>query len=84
MSKWSKWTPLWIAWLAAFVAIELAAALSHDPKPRPLSEHLWAWFPKHWGRVLIVGLLALLCLHIGAGPDVAPHVAPWTESGIQP
>lgn len=84
MSHRSKWTRLWIAWLVAFVAIEFAAALSHDPKPRTLSEHLWHWFPKHWRRVLIVGLLGLLCLHIGAGPDVAPHAAPWTESGYQP
>jgi uncharacterized BrkB/YihY/UPF0761 family membrane protein len=72
MAKPSKWTWLWIAWLAAFLGIEIAAAVSKHKKPRTLSEHLWAWFPRGWRRALIVGLLSLLAWHIASGPDIKP------------
>ena len=73
----SRWGWAWVCWLAAFVVIEVWASLSGHAKPRTLSEHLWRWFPKRWRRVLLVGLLGLLALHLWSGPDMGPVMAPW-------
>lgn len=37
------WSWAWIAWLAAFAAIE-GAALARDARGDTLSEHVWDWF----------------------------------------
>jgi hypothetical protein len=53
-----RWTLGWALWLAALLALEIAAALhSGAPGPQTLSEHLWIWF-SWWGGwiVLLIGL----------------------------
>ena len=81
MSRPSKWTVMVWALLVAILGIEIAATLSHDPKPKTISEHLWGWFPRGWRRVLLVGLMALLTWHFWSGPDVQqPYYQ--TEAGL--
>lgn len=67
-----RWTILWLAWIAAFVVMEVIAARSKRPKPRTLSEHLWRWFPWPWRRMLLVGLLGLLIWHLLSGVGGSP------------
>lgn len=67
MKKPSKWTWLWLGWIAAFVVLEVIAARSKRPKPRTLSEHVWKWFPWRWKRVLLIGLLGALLWHLLSG-----------------
>jgi hypothetical protein len=63
----SGWTWAWIAWLAAFVAIE-GKALFNKTKGDTLSEHVWKWFatskldnkPTGWVRLRRIGLLAFM------------------------
>ena len=72
MKRPGKWTVVWLAWLVAFLVLELIAQFSHRPKPRTFSEHLWRWFPRRWRRALLVGLLSLLAWHFWSAPDVVP------------
>ena len=74
MSRPSRWGWFWIAWLVALLVAELVGQFRPHSKAHPhtLSETLWAWFPRRWRRVLLVGLLSLLVWHLASGPDVRP------------
>jgi hypothetical protein len=65
---------LWLAWLVAFVVLEVVSARSSRPKPRTFSEQLWRWFKRGWRRAVLVGLLSLLTWHLLSGPDLGPLV----------
>lgn len=72
-------TKLWLAWLAAFVAIE-GTALARGRPEDTLSDHVWAWFdiPRHKApnrservrRVLLLGFMTWLGAHFLTGDDV--------------
>ena len=71
----SIWTVLWLAWGAAFLAIELPAAFNRRPGDT-LSEHVWAWFHVHdrrptaltWTlRAVLLAFLAWLLVHLAFG-----------------
>jgi len=55
-----KWEWAWLAWLVAFLAVEIPAAL-RKAKLDTLSEHVsHVWFPRAWERgVLAVFMLTL-------------------------
>ncbi|MEU9126595.1 hypothetical protein AB0D08_00505 [Kitasatospora sp. NPDC048540] len=64
------WSWLWVAWLAAFAAIE-GKALFNKTEGDTLSEHVWKWFgtarddrpqgqPNGWLRLRRFTLLAFL------------------------
>ncbi|MFF3793768.1 hypothetical protein ACFYXW_27610 [Streptomyces sp. NPDC001981] len=65
----TTWSWAWIAWLAAFVAIE-GKALTNKTKGDTLSEHVWKWFstartgaqgqPTGWVRLRRFALLAFM------------------------
>ncbi len=65
----SAWTVLWLAWLLAFLGIELPSAL--DGKPGgTLSEHTWDWFSlrsrrPYWFARRVIFVVFWLSLGIG-------------------
>jgi hypothetical protein len=73
------WTKLWLAWIAAFFALELPPLFRGRPQDT-LSDHVWAWFgiPQHRPperdvrirRIVLVTLLAWLCSHFLTGDEV--------------
>lgn len=69
------WTAAWVVWLAAFLVIEGAGFVGHQPGAS-LSEHVWHWFHVTdrrptalvWLlRGLLLAFLAWLFLHLGFG-----------------
>lgn len=70
----SGWSWLWLAWLAAFLAVEIPAAVRGDRpgRPRTLSAHVW-WLIQGRGRwhytarLGLVVLLAWLSIHLLTG-----------------
>lgn len=72
IAKLSKWTWLWIGWIAAFVVIETLAALSKSRHPRTLTEHLLRWFPRPRWRWLLIGIFSFLVWHFASGPQIRP------------
>lgn len=73
MKRPSKWTWIWIGWLAALVVLDILANRAKRPKPRTFSEHVGRWFRGRWMRVLFVGLMTLLTIHILSSGDVGPQ-----------
>lgn len=75
----SVWSWLWLAWIAAFVALE-GITLARKAPDDTLSEHIWRWFavgrpgnrPKWSGlvqlrRFLLLASLAWLAAHFLTG-----------------
>lgn len=77
----SVWTWAWLAWIAAFLAIE-GLALADKDREDTLSEHVWKWFGvrgpdaglKGWptvlglaARGLLLIFLTWLLLHLSFG-----------------
>jgi hypothetical protein len=70
------WSWAWIAWLAAFVAIE-GKALFNKTEGDTLSEHVWRWFgtakltkPSGWVRLrrfVLLAFMAWLSVHFLTG-----------------
>lgn len=69
------WGIAWVAWLAAFVAIE-GAALARGRAGATLSEHIWSWLRvrRGWGKASVAiprGALLIfltwLLLHLAFG-----------------
>lgn len=62
----SGWTWAWMAWLIAFLCIELPAAASErgTNAAKTLSRHIWAWLDEWWEVVALVGFLVSLLLHL--------------------
>ncbi len=65
------WRWLWVAWMAAFVVLDIVAGSNS------LSRTLGRIFPKPWRRALLVGLLGLLALHFWTQPDLGPVLVGW-------
>lgn len=76
MKRPSKWTLLWLSWLAELGLLDLLATRSHRPRPRTFTEHMHRWF-SGWRAVLLVGLMAALTWHFLASPDVKPVEPIW-------
>ena len=83
----------WIAWLVAFLALELPAALHVVPWPT-LSSSMWGWLPDWVSWLLVAGLLISLAAHLsprktsvvpvaGFGGAMATRIA-WVEWGWLP
>lgn len=69
----SPWTVAWVAWIAAFFAIELPAVLN-KAKGDSLSEHVWSWASikgkgtaYKWRRFALLSFLAWLVAHFLTG-----------------
>lgn len=69
------WTALWLAWIAAFFAIEVPALFDKD-SGATLSAHVWAWFAVKdhertaWVRLrrwFLLAFVAWLSLHFLTG-----------------
>jgi hypothetical protein len=69
------WTVLWLAWIAAFFAIEVPALLNRQDGDT-LSEHVWSWFAVkdkskkglvRARRFCLLAGLAWLCAHFLTG-----------------
>lgn len=66
------WDFAWIAWLLAFLAIELPAALNKTPGDT-LSEHVWAWIGTDSSRkATFAAFFAALTSHFLTQSTVAP------------
>ncbi|MEU6572302.1 hypothetical protein [Streptomyces sp. NPDC046805] len=76
MVRLTGWSWAWIAWLAAFLAIE-GKALFNKTKGDTLSEHVWRWFgtdkltqPSGWVRLrrfVLLAFMAWLSVHFLTG-----------------
>lgn len=59
----SKWAIAWILWLAAFLAVEIPAAI-RKAKLDTLSEHVSKiWFPLVWQRCVLAVFMLTLTSH---------------------
>lgn len=77
---------VWGTWIVAFLIVEVYAALA-KPKGDTLSENVWRWFgvrPRPDGtrvpaatlrRVVLVGFLVSLTLHLAFDVTVGPVIA---------
>jgi len=70
------WTVLWLAWGAAFLAIEVPGLIYTRGGSGTLSAHVWGWFATAKGskgplvrtrRVLLLGGLVWLTVHLITG-----------------
>lgn len=61
MSRHSRWTWAWVAWLVAFLSVEVPAAI-RKPKGDTLSENVWVWF-RGWRRVPLALFMLTLTSH---------------------
>jgi hypothetical protein len=60
------WPWLWLAWLVAFLAVEIPAAI-RKAKNDTLSEHVWRWFRGPWRRLVIGAFMVALTCHFVFG-----------------
>lgn len=65
-SKWAKW---WIVLLVAFIVTDIIASKPPHAKPRSASEYLGHLFPRGWKRALLIGIMAVLFIHIATQPQ---------------
>ena len=61
------WRWLWLAWLVAFLATEIPAALrERGASVRTLSRHVWRYF-RGWRRAPLAAFLVVLSAHFLVG-----------------
>lgn len=83
------YTAGWLAWIAAFLLLELPA-LANKRDGDTLSEHVWRWFrvfdsrhtPLTWAlRTTLLLFLGWLLLHLAFGWLTPTHPLPWALPG---
>jgi hypothetical protein len=69
MTRPSRWTWAWLGWLAAFLAVEIPAAIREKrlgSGAMTLSRHVWFWF-RGWRRWILAAFLIALFAHLVFG-----------------
>lgn len=76
--KQTRWRWAWVAWLIAFLCLEIPAAVSErgdeERRAKTLSRNVWAWFNTRPERAVFLAFWVALGAHFLAGTTVVPVV----------
>jgi hypothetical protein len=70
LKKLSKWAWWWLTITIVFIVSDIIASKPPHKKPRSWSEYFKKVFPRGWKRILAIGVLTLIVLHLAS--DVKP------------